>query len=250
MKQIGLFGLAFGLSAVVIFHACKDDGSVRAQEVVDKAIEAHGAHLFANKKVSFDFRGRSYAAERKGGDYIYRRSFTDSAGIVNDVLVNSTDFSRQVDGVEVQLSEEWQRKYGNSVNSVLYFVEILYRLNDAAVNKTYEGQATIKGQTYHAIKVTFGEDNGGEDFEDEYRFWIHTDDHTLDYLAYNYLTDGGGVRFREAFDRQAVGGITFQNYINFKPASKETPLAELPEMYEGGALEELSRIENSNIAVQ
>ncbi len=250
MKQAGLLGLAFILSALAVFYSCQDDRLSKAQEVVDQAIQENGAYLFATSKVSFNFRGKGYSAERQGGNYIYKRFFQDSTGAVEDMLVNSAEFSRTIDGQPISLTEEWQGRYGSSVNSVLYFVEILYRLNDPAVNKSYEGTATIKGEDYHTIKVTFGQENGGEDFEDEYLYWIHTKDFTLDYLAYNYLTDGGGVRFREAFDREKIKNITFQNYINYKPESKETPLQDLPALFENGQLQELSRIINEDIVVR
>ena len=249
MKYIGLFSLGFILSAAIVLFSCQKEKSNKAQEVVDRAIKTNGANLFASKKVSFTFRNKDYSAKRLNGDYIYTRTFEDSSGVIEDQLVNSSAFSRKLNNTEVRLTEEWQGRYGNSVNSVLYFVEILYRLNDAAVNKSYEGTETIKGQSYHVIKVTFGQQNGGEDFQDEYRYWIHEEDFTLDYLAYNYLTDGGGVRFREAYDREVIGGITFQNYVNLKPASKETPLSELGRLYEKGELEKLSYIVNDNIKV-
>lgn len=250
MKQISL-GLLVLLSMVII-RCSSPDNKQQAQQVIDKAIEANGAQLFATKKVAFDFRDKHYTVSRSESGYTYTRSFEDSIGQINDVLVNSSDFSRIINGQEIGLSEEWKTRFGNSVNSVLYFIEILYRLNDAAVFKSYVGKTTIKGERYHVIKVTFSEDGGGEDFQDEYRYWIHETNYTLDYLAYNYETDGGGARFRAAYDRKKVGGITFQNYVNFKPVpdTKDTPLDDLPRRYEAGDLKELSRIVNENIEVE
>jgi len=249
MKQISLLGLGFLASTVIVLISCQKEESNKAQETINKAITVHGADLFEKKKVAFTFRNKQYSSERKGADYIYTRSFEDSLGYVEDKLINSTEFTRTIDNQNIELNSEWKGKYGNSVNSVLYFVEVLYRLNDQAVNKAYGGQISIKGQPYHVIEVTFGETNGGEDFQDEYRFWIHAEDFTLDYLAYNYETEGGGVRFREAFGREKIQGITFQNYINFKPSSKDTPLDELPDLFEKGALKELSKIINEDIKV-
>ncbi len=253
MKLFTPFHASVTLLAVVLLvtKSCEPLGSSeRAQEIINESIQENGAHLFATKRVSFDFRERRYAAMRKDGNFIYTRSFEDSTGWVVDQLVNSIDFSRQIEGQPIQLTEEWQQRYGRSINSVLYFVEILYRLNDPAVNKTYLGKKTIKGEPYYVVKVTFDQEDGGRDFEDQFLYWIHEGDFTLDYLAYNYETDGGGVRFREAFDREVIGGITFQNYINYKPDSKTTPLEELPGLYDQGKLEELSRIVNTNIKVE
>ncbi len=247
MKSLGLLVLV----SVILSGCASQNEQDQAQQVIDKAIEANGAHLFATKKVAFDFRKKHYTVARSGSEYTYTRSFEDSIGQINDVLVNSSAFSRSINGQKINLSEEWQTRFGNSVNSVLYFVEILYRLNDAAVFKSYLGKTTIMGEKYHVIKVTFSQDGGGTDFQDEYRYWIHESNYTLDYLAYNYETDGGGARFRSAFDRTKVGGITFQNYVNYKPVpdTKETPLDDLPKFFEAGELKELSRIINENIEV-
>ena len=57
---------------------------------------------------------------------------------------------------------------------------------------------------------------------------------------------GGGVRFRSAYNSRKVGGIIFQDYINFK-AAVGTPLANLPKLFEQGKLKELSRIETKNV---
>lgn len=224
----------------------------QAQQVIDQAIRVHGAQHFASKFISFDFRNKHYSLKREGSNYTYTRSFEDSVGQVSDQLINSSNFTRSINGQAIPLSQEWQTRYGNSVNSVLYFVEILYRLNDAAVFKSYLGTTTIKGEEYHIVKVTFRQEGGGDDFQDEYRYWIHSEKYTLDYLAYNYETDGGGARFREAYDREKTGGIVFQNYVNYKPIpdTKDTPLDNLPGLFEAGKLKELSKIVNENIEVR
>ncbi|MBV6647520.1 MAG: hypothetical protein KI790_18825 [Cyclobacteriaceae bacterium] len=220
------------------------------QEIIKDAIEGHGAQLFDSKKVIFDFRGKQYSVWRESDQYIYTRSFTDSLGLVTDTLINSQTFTRHLNGQPIALTEEWSGKYANSVNSVLYFFQLPLLLRDVAVQKQYAGTTQIKGERYLGIKVTFVEEEGGKDFEDEYLYWFHEREKTLDYLAYNYQTDGGGVRFREAYNRREKGGILFQDYINYKPISKDTPLVELPKLFESGNLEELSRIVNEKIRVE
>jgi hypothetical protein len=46
----------------------------------------------------------------------------------------------------------------------------------------------------------FGQDGGGKDFDDEFHYWINKQTHKIDYLAYNYQNDDGGVRFRICFN--------------------------------------------------
>ena len=241
--------ILIAVAALLVMPHDDPESHAKAQEVIEKAIEKHGASHFGKRRIAFDFRGKHYTMQRGDNGYVYYREFDSSAGHVEDKLVNSIDFSRNIDGRQVTLSREWEGRYSRSVNSVFYFFEILYRLNDDAVIKTYEGLTTIEGESYHTIRVNFTKRQGGEDFQDEFYYWIHEKDYTLDYLAYRYMTDGGGIRFREAFDRERVGGITFQNYINYATEAKQTPLRELPELFAAGELKELSRIVNENIEV-
>ncbi len=87
--------------------------------------------------------------------------------------------------------------YSNSVNSVAYFALLPFRLNDAAVNKRYIGTSEIKGEPYFEIEVTFQQKGGGKDHDDVFIYWIHQQHFTMDYLAYSFIVDGGGTRFRK-----------------------------------------------------
>lgn len=221
----------------------------QAQAIVDKAIEAHGGKNFQELQVAFDFRNRHYTAERKGGLYTYTRSFTDSTGQVKDILTNR-GFVRKVNGQEVTLPKNREQAFSESVNSVIYFALLPYGLNDPAVQKAYLGKTTIRQQPYHKIKITFAQEGGGVDYEDEFVFWIHEKTYLVDYLAYSYHTNEVGLRFREAYNSQLVGGIRFQQYINYKPADQQIAVTELDKLFEAGKLEELSRIELENIRVK
>jgi hypothetical protein len=55
-----------------------------------------------------------------------------------------------------------------------------------------------KDKQYDVVGVTFGQDGGGKDFDDEFHYWINKQTHKVDYLAYSYRTNDGGVRFRTA----------------------------------------------------
>lgn len=220
----------------------------RAQEIVDKAIQAHGQHKLDQVKVSFDFRGRNYSAVRSENSFTYTRLFVDSLELIEDMLVNSSEFIRLVNGDTTYVPDSMAVKYSNSVNSVLYFVQLPYMLNDAAVVKSYEGSETIAHTKYDVVSVKFEVEGGGEDYSDEFRYWFNSETSLLDYLAYNYETDGGGVRFREAYNRAERMGILFQDYINYEVPLK-TPLKEIPALFEQNQLKELSRINNEKITV-
>lgn len=221
----------------------------QATALIMAAIEKHGGDLYSRSFIEFDFRDRHYTSKREGGQFIYERIFTDKEGQhIRDVLTNE-GFFREIEGEKVSLSSKDSIAYSNSVNSVLYFVQLPYFLLDPAVYRTYLGESTIKGEPYYEILVTFSEQGGGKDFEDEFVYWIHRDNHTLDYLAYNYLTDGGGARFREAYNIRTVGGIRFADYINYKPVEKSRDVQNFDLLFEEGGLTEVSRIDSENIQV-
>ncbi len=221
------------------------------QKIIDKAIAAHGGQLFEGRTVTFDFREKHYLVQRKPEGYTYIRSFEDdSLGQVKDVLTNSTELERYANDTLLNISEEWKFKYANSVNSVLYFFQLPYGLNDGAVIKKYLGQKVINKQLYEKVQVTFKQENGGKDFEDVFVYWINAETNTLDFLGYSYLTDGGGVRFRQAVNRRTIEGMVFQDYVNFKPTNKNASVEYLDQAFIEASLIELSQIQNENIEVK
>jgi len=203
----------------------------------------------SGKKVSFDFRDRTYTLRRGKGSYTYIRAWQDdSLGFVQDILINSKDFTRFQDGDTVVLNDKLSGKYASSVNSVFYFFQIPYVLNDGGVIKKYIGEFEIKGEPYLGVQITFSEKGGGEDHDDVFLYWIHEEFSTIDFFAYSYIRDGGGVRFREAINRRKAGGLLVQDYVNYK-AEKSTPLMNLPDLFHQGKLKELSKIENTKVKV-
>lgn len=239
-----LFSFLLVLSAI----SCKQ--RTEAEKIVDAAIEAHGGGTYEKVKIDFDFRNIHYTIFKSPNSYEYIREFSDSTGLVKDVL-NNSGFIRTVNGVKIDtLTEERVGAFSRSVNSVAYFAFLPYGLNDPAVVKTLVGETEIKGEKYDLVRVTFKAEGGGDHYEDEFLYWFGKVDHLMDYMAYLYFTDGGGVRLREVSGVQEVGGIRFQNYLNYKPADKQTPLDEMQELYESGSLEKLSEINLENIRVE
>ena len=233
--------------ATCFFSACEQQSE--AQKIVDSAIEAHGGKIFENSKIEFDFRDRHYSIYKTSSAFEYIREFSDSTGSVKDVL-NNAGFLRTVNGVEIDtLTEKQIGAFSRSVNSVAYFAFLPYGLNDQAAVKEYLGETELKGKKYHLVKVTFGRRGGGEHFEDEFLYWFGTEDFLMDYMAYSYHTDGGGVRMRDVVEVVEVGGIRFQNYRNLKPADESNPVEKMHELYVSDELELLSEIILDNIKV-
>lgn len=229
------------------FQSCKSDSV--AQKVIDRSIEAHGGKLFESSNISFDFRDRYYEISKSPSRFQYIREFTDSTGLVRDVL-NNSGFVRTVNGKVVTLPEDRIRAFSNSVNSVAYFTFLPYGLNDAAVFKKYLGEAQLEGKKYHKVKVTFSEAGGGEDFDDVFIYWINQETYLIDYFGYSYHTDGGGVRFRKAIRKHEIAGLILQDYENYKPENKNTPVEEMENLFKEGKLELLSEINLEDVMVE
>lgn len=231
---------------MLLCHSCSTKQGV--QEVVDKAINAHGGEFYKEVFIEFDFRDKHYSIKNQNGNYEYTRSFEDSTNSVKDVLTNNS-FLREINGAEVMVADSMVRRFTNSVNSVVYFATTPFVLNDKAVKKKYLGICAVKGKKYHKIQVTFNQEGGGEDFDDEFMYWFGKDDYIMDYFAYKYHTDGGGSRYREMYNPRRVGGILFTDHINSKYSSLDTPLTEYDQLCEDTQLSELSRIILKNVKV-
>ncbi|MBL7792781.1 MAG: hypothetical protein JNK77_10685 [Saprospiraceae bacterium] len=220
-----------------------------SQLIVDMAIAAHGGEAYSNSLIEFDFRQFHLKVTRRGGSFAYERSFADSLGrAVKDVLTN-VGFHREINGRQAALPPADSSKYANGVNAMVYFALLPYYLNDRAVQKKYLGKTTIKGEPYYKIRVSFTPEEGGKDHEDEYAYWIHCERHTMDYLAYSFLEDGGGARFRQAYNARTVNGIRFADYANFKPTSDSRDVAGFDRLFENGGMTEVSKVEMGNIKV-
>ena len=241
-KQVTLF-----CCVVALLLSCSNNN---AQFIIDKAIEVSGGASIDTSSVNFNFRGKHYSAKRNKGNFLYGRLSTNVTDSILDILTNK-GFERFVNDDFVDIPDSMAVKYSSSVNSVHYFSVLPYGLNNPAVNKEYLEKVAIKNNPYHKIKITFNKDGGGEDFEDEFIYWVHTKTFKVDYLAYSYAEeDGVGLRFREAYNERYKKGIRFVDYINFKPLNKDANLLSLDSLYAANGLKELSRINLEQIQVE
>lgn len=232
---------------VTAFAKQKKDVFDFSQKVIDESIKVHGGKAFDKAHFSFDFRDKSYEYMRDKKGYTYTRSFIDKTGAkISDQLTNQA-FIREVNGEQIELDAKKERAYSDALNSVHYFAFLPYFLNDKAANKKYLGLKKIKEIPYHKIQVTFAQEGGGTDHDDVFVYWFRDGDFTLDYLAYSYQVNGGGVRFREAYNQRTVGKIRFQDYVNYKHDNKTFPVDQMDDAFMRGALKELSRIDLVNV---
>jgi len=232
-----------------LFFSCKDENMpFSAQSSIDKAIEVTCQGNCDQATIQFTFRGKKYKSERTNGSFRLERIFTDSTGSYQDILTNE-EFLRYRNDSIVKLQDSTVMELRNSVNSVHYFAQLPYGLNAPAAQKKLVGDTAIRGLPYYEISVTFSEEGGGTDYEDRFMYWINKKTYTVDYLAYSYAVNGGGIRFREAYNPRTVNGIRFVDYNNYKPADLNHALTDLPDLFEKGQLTLLSKIELEDVTV-
>lgn len=227
------------LLLVLLVVSCKPNFT--AQEIIDKSLEHSKLNELNTASVSFMFRNKTYKADRNNGIFELTRTIKTDSTTIKDVLFND-GFKRFINDSLVSLSEKDQNRYGNSVNSVHYFSVLPLGLNDQAVYKELLESVTIKGKEYYKIKVTFSEEGGGDDFDDVFLYWFAKDNFQLDYLAYKYHTNGGGVRFRDVKEEKFIDGIRFVDYNNYKPLGKDIDFYTIDKLYNEDKLKKLSEI--------
>lgn len=257
MRKIILF-----LCSVVLFFACKNETKnvsaknstnqerSQAEKIIDSVIKKAGGETYETASIDFDFRDKHYQSKRRCGQFSFTRTFKDSTGKqIKDVLSNE-GFTRYVNQEKQNLPDSLATSYSNSVNSVHYFMQLPFGLNDTAVNKELLGETTIENKPYYEIKVWFDAEGGGEDHEDEYIYWVNKNNYYIDYFAYSYEVNGGGMRFRKAYNPRVIKGLRFVDYKNYAPKeAEEANLENLEQLYQNDKLKLFSAIENKNIKV-
>lgn len=236
--------------AILILASCNSsEERSEAEQIIDKVIEKAGGEKYKNADIKFTFRKTSYTSKRENGKYEYTRNITDSTGTTYYDVLNNEGFTRYHQDERVKISDSLAGVYAESVNAVHYFVQLPYGLNDPAVVKELVGEDTINSKVYHEIRVTFKEEGGGKDHEDEYMYWVNKEDLTIDFLAYRFFVNDGGIRFRKAVNPRVVEGIRFVDYENYKTDDLSVQLEDLDEMFQKGELTKVSEIKNEILKV-
>ena len=243
------FPFLFIVAIAVSFTSCNSNTEQsEAERIIKRTIQKSGGDIVDNAKVTFRFRDKYYRAVRQEGRYQLMSCTDPDCSSIKDVVTNE-GFTRYEKSKAIKLPDSLSTSYAGSVNSVHYFAMLPYGLDSPSVHKELLGESSIKGKDYYEVKVTFDEQGGGEDFQDEYMYWINKTDFTVDYLAYNYQVNEGGTRFREAYNTQVINGVRFVDYNNFKPEEQYPPLKDLDSLFQEGKLELLSKIELKDITV-
>ncbi|MGB7787056.1 MAG: DUF6503 family protein [Salinimicrobium sp.] len=230
---------------LILFISCNEKiPTTKEAAIMEKVIDVAGGENYEDARIEFVFRESFYTSERKGGKFEFTRTRKDSLGQEVKDIMDNDKVKRFINGKEVALTDSLASAIGESVNSVHYFVQLPYGLNGDAVEKELVGEDEINGKKYYELKVTFEEEGGGKDHEDIYMYWIEKKDYTIDYMAYRFFVNDGGIRFRVAVNPRVLQGLRFVDYENYKTDDLSTPLQLLDDLYLQGKLTKVSHIEN------
>ncbi|WP_323756998.1 DUF6503 family protein [Roseivirga sp.] len=240
-------GVCLALVLVMASSSCSVNEPT-AQQILDTAIQKHGYKSSEALEIQFDFRGDHYNARISDKGDVYKRISHEDGNELEDILTSNT-FIRRVNQKEVKVKEDsLSNILAGDTRSVVYFALLPYGANREAMSKHLMPSIKIKDESYYKVEVTYGKNGGGKNFENIFVYWINQKSHTIDYLAYSFYVNGGGVRFREAYNQREVNGVLFQDYINYTIDS-DFPAHELDYAFQTNQLREVSRIDLENIQV-
>lgn len=246
----------FFLLIFMVFISCEDEEKKQSpqetqeiREIIENTIEAAGGEKFRRATITFNFRDKTYKSIRRGMEFSLERKFTEPSDTIRDVVSNS-GFQRYVNDSIHFIPDSLVARFNKEVKTVHYFAHLPYGLDDRSLAKDLVGEAQIKGEPYFQLKMTFRRGASGTAGHDEFMYWIHKEDFTLDYLAYKFVEEKDGIRFRAAYNPRDVNGIRFVDYKNYTFSDATTGLSDLDELYENDQLELLSTIETDVLNVE
>lgn len=224
----------------------------RANALIAQTQNAHASDSLDGARLSFSFRGTEYSAQFGGGGQLYARYGQDALGPFADTL-DTRGFRRTRGAHTDSLPPAAALTAEESLNSVLYFALLPRPLTDDAVQPRHLGETRIGDESYQVLDVTFGREGGGRDWQDRFVYWIHDERHTIDFFAYAFHVNGGGIRFRQAFGAREIEGVRMQNYLNFAPTDETlspNDLERLPQLWRAGRLRHLSDVTLDDVRVE
>ena len=234
------------LISVMVTHC----GNPNPDELVNEAIKASGWNKFKNNDIEYDFRGTHYKVFHNNGHFIYEKIYLDTTqGIIREGMTNDSTYM-ELNGLAILLGEQQIKKIRSSINQVVYFNLLPYKLNDVSVNKKFVGEANINGKEYYKVKVTFDEEGGGDDYNDWFLYWFEKETKSMDYFAYYYHVNDASSRFRAVKKKHEINGFTFYDWENFTSDEIGEDIESYDKLYSEGKLKKVSDIELKNIEVK
>lgn len=255
MKTIDRSVLTTGLALVSIAWAPLAEavsGPVERLEIVDRAIAHHGGETYRAITTELDVCSKSgcfHVLSRADGDRFDYTVSGRAAGASRAVSSSGGELSVHLDGVAANLPADQQQRYRDWAMARIYFCFLPYRLNDPGVYKQDLGLVSWDNRRLHRVKVTF-EPGSSTDASDEYMYWFDPETGRLEYFAYTYDDNGGGLRFRRAVGHRRIGGILFFDQENLGVEGPDLSVDAIDEAYVRGTLRSISTVRLENIEVQ
>ncbi|QED37159.1 deoxyribose-phosphate aldolase [Antarcticibacterium arcticum] len=238
------------LVSVISLSCGTSEKKSEAGKIIQKSIEASGGENYENAEIEFTFRHRIYKSTRNSDMFRLERTVNDSTGKTTHDILSNEGLRRFVNNKAVTVPDSMVTRISDGVNSVHYFVQLPFVLNSPAAIKKLSGEDEVESEPYYEVEVSFRKEGGGTDHHDKFVYWIHKENFTVDYLAYQFFTNNGGLRFRKAVNPRIIEGIRFVDYQNYETNMLSTPLRHLDSLYEAGELEFFSNINTENINVK
>ncbi len=225
---------------------------VEQSALVDRAIAQHGGEAYGHTETSLDICSKSgcFHVETRtqkdrfdfkvAGKASGRHREVSSVGGLTTVKLDGETIA--VDGTAMQRHIDWAM-------ARIYFCFLPYRLNDPGVYKQDLGLTDWGGRTFHRIKVTF-EPGSSTDASDEYMYWFDPETARLEFFAYTYDDNGGGLRFRRAINHRRFGGILFFDQENFGTEGAGLSVDLIDEAFVRNKLRHVSTVRLEDIEVR
>lgn len=225
-------------------------------DIVDRAIRFHGGDLYESTATSLElcsksgcFHVRASLAATDGGveyDFDVRGATREG-----ERRVRSTHASVELwlDGAAQTIPAGDAQRYRDWAMARVYFCFLPYRLADPGVHHTDQGTEQWGERTLHRVKVTFAE-GSSTDADDEYVYWFDPETGRVEQFAYSYATNGGGLRFRRAFDHRRVGGILFFDQENLGVEGPDLSVDQIDSEFVEQGMRSISTVELRNIRVE
>ena len=225
--------------------------AVARLDIVDRALEFHRADIQAKSTILLEMCSKSGCSELvqrlDGGLFDLSaegpvRDGSRHVRITNDSVEWAENGAAQaVEADREQVLRDW-------VMARVYFTFLPFRLNDPSVWKEDLGIESWEGRRLHKVKVTFTPDSSTH-AQDEYLYWFDPSTGRLEQFAYSYATDGGGLRFRKAFNHRRIGGVLFFDQQNYGTEGPDLSVDLVDERFVRERMRHVSTIELRGVQV-
>jgi len=228
------------------------EAQVEHNAIVDRAIAHHGGEAYEHSEASLDVCSKSGCFHVETRTLKNRFEFEvagKASGRQREVSSAGGTTTVKIDGETVAVDAAAKQRNIDWAMARIYFCFLPYRLNDPGVFKKDLGLTDWAERKLHRIKVTFAA-GSSTDASDEYMYWFDPETARLEYFAYTYDDNGGGLRFRRAINHRRFGGILFFDQENFGTEGAGLSVDLIDEAFVRNQLRHVSTVRLQDIEVR